>query len=381
MLPLNRPYINYKAESINLDIYFSNYLPDHQFQLLYSARQGLETIYKFIFQTHGSQIIQVSPLTCFEALYPIISNGHKIRFVDIDLNTFNISDTSIDYSLKHIQLIHLGGNPVSDEVYKKLIEANISIIDDAAQAFESKSTMSVIRKYSDFVVFSMAKNMHAIAGGILFSKKPLSVNYCSNPSLFSIIYLKLKRYLESISTYNSIFVPLLLQTLRKYRKKSKSNIIDFKPSQLIINSIESQLALSDILIANRKQNAIKIIEGLSKAGLIFQEVSGNNNVYTRLYCYHPKIDSLKIINSLRKCKIGANHLAQNLNERRQAGIWEHNEFSPFFERKSLPNYCYLHDKIFAIPISANMEINEIRYIIEMTEKTINELSMKTFSIV
>ncbi len=37
--------------------------------------------------------VAVSPLTCFEAIYPIIENGHDLYLVDINPDTLNMDET------------------------------------------------------------------------------------------------------------------------------------------------------------------------------------------------------------------------------------------------------------------------------------------------
>ena len=108
--------------------------------------------------------------------------GAKIDFVDIDLDTFNISISELKKKLKNAKrqkklpkvlvLVHLAGNPCNLSEIKKLSKLyNFMIIEDASHALGSIYKKSKIGscKYSDLTVFSFhpVKTITSGEGGII----------------------------------------------------------------------------------------------------------------------------------------------------------------------------------------------------------------------
>ena len=70
MIPLNRPLIYRSSSKRNMrsiDEILKLQFEDVDSDLVFSARQGLDIIYKNIYEEKGSCKVAVSPLTCFEA--------------------------------------------------------------------------------------------------------------------------------------------------------------------------------------------------------------------------------------------------------------------------------------------------------------------------
>jgi len=94
-----------------------------------------------------SEVIS-TPLTCTATNWPIIHNGLKLVWADIDPTTMNISLDSIKSKINEntrlITIVHWGGYPVDmDKLTKIIVEAeqkygtNILVIEDCAHAFGS----------------------------------------------------------------------------------------------------------------------------------------------------------------------------------------------------------------------------------------------------
>jgi len=107
--------------------------------------------------------------TCTATNIPLLYIGAKIKFVDIDKKTLNISiedlKKKISKKTKAIVCIHYGGLPCDMngilEIAKKF---NIKVIEDAAHALGSKYNNNYIGNISDFTIFSFQSIKHLTTG-------------------------------------------------------------------------------------------------------------------------------------------------------------------------------------------------------------------------
>ena len=116
--------------------------------------------------------------------------GSNIDFVDIDIQTFNISVLNLKHKLilakkqkklpKILVVVHMAGNPCEmKEIYRLSIKYNFKIIEDASHAAGSYYKNQIIGncKYSDICIFSFhpVKIFTSGEGGaILTNKKKIS---------------------------------------------------------------------------------------------------------------------------------------------------------------------------------------------------------------
>ena len=171
MISLNRPICVYELNGSG-NFFQENYA-GYNYSLLFASRDCLNLIYKDLYEKYGKLRVLVSPLTCFIALYPIVSNGHIPVFADINPCTLNIDENNIigRKDVQVLQIIYLGGNPVDlQKIMPWVRENNIILIEDCAQALGSSYNGQMLGTFGDYSVFSMVKNLHATAGGLLLSK-------------------------------------------------------------------------------------------------------------------------------------------------------------------------------------------------------------------
>lgn len=129
----------------------------------------------------GGEVISTS-MTCTASNTPIISNGLKIVWADVDPLTGNISASDIENKITNktqaITVVHWGGNPVElDRIRAIGDKYNIPIIEDAAHAFGASYMSKPIGSHSDFVTFSFQaiKHITCIDGGALCTKSHLDM--------------------------------------------------------------------------------------------------------------------------------------------------------------------------------------------------------------
>lgn len=123
-----------------------------------------------------------SPMTCTATNWPIVANGLKIKWVDIDKNTLNMDledlQRKITPKTKIIMLIHWGGYPIDLDEVKKIQESTYRmygfiphVIEDCAHAFGSTYKNKLIGNHGNMNAFSFQaiKHLTTVDGGMLIS--------------------------------------------------------------------------------------------------------------------------------------------------------------------------------------------------------------------
>lgn len=122
--------------------------------------------------------VLTTALTCTATNWPILANGLKLRWVDVDPTTMNIClkdlESKLNEKTKIVTVVHWGGYPV-DLVELKNIQARyrqkygfeFMIIDDAAHSFGSKLDGRLIGTYDTITTFSLQaiKHITSVDGG------------------------------------------------------------------------------------------------------------------------------------------------------------------------------------------------------------------------
>lgn len=370
MLPLNKPLINYNNDQVDFGKFIEQYFPNRHYHLTFSARQGLSEIYQQIKQEKGRQNVAVSPLTCVEAIYPIIEHGHHVHFVDINPETFNMDETKIPSNMDVVQAIHLGGNP---QDMKLISNSNPSIIvEDCAQGFGSLFKEKHVGLFGTYASFSFMKNIYSLGGGLLISNKNL-IDYSQYYKKFGSIltyYRYLKRYLEINSSYKNNISNLLLKLILKLKPDNTTPVLNSSSiNNTIARSINIQLSNYTSIINTRIVKAEYILNNISTPELIPQKINPNGKSnFLRLFFKTKSMDTKKAIAYLRNYGIGANHLTQNFSTPYQARFDRNNYLKKYINIKKLLNYSFLHDRIISIPISPNLTNKEMDYIIDKINK-------------
>jgi dTDP-4-amino-4,6-dideoxygalactose transaminase len=120
-------------------------------------------------------IVLTPALTCFATTAAILSNNVKIRWLDVDLNTANISLEDVKNKLnektKVIYLVHWGGTPVDlDELDKICCEHKEKygfkpmVVEDCAHSFGAEYNGKMIGNSNNICVFSLQAIKHLTTG-------------------------------------------------------------------------------------------------------------------------------------------------------------------------------------------------------------------------
>jgi len=119
-----------------------------------------------------------TPMTCTATNMPVLIQGGKIVWADVDpesgLVTANSIQKKISSNTKAIIIVHFGGIPCDVlEINKLAKKFNIKVIEDAAHALGSQIGNKKIGNHSDFIIFSLQAIKHITTGdgGILICKR------------------------------------------------------------------------------------------------------------------------------------------------------------------------------------------------------------------
>ena len=312
MIPINRPdisstnfkeYINVDYNVNDLELAFSSWLGGERDNLITSS--GKMAIYLLFKHLNLTGKILTSPLCCSMAYTPIIANGLKLSFVDIESYTFcmdiDLLERQIDSDTSAIYIAHLGGVSPDMKRLKAISNRhNIILIEDCSQALGSKFDNKKLGTYGDYSCFSFSKNTWLSGGGAISAK--------NNNKLLD----KIRRYQNDLPEVTKELIKYrfkrdILESKRglckksdslyysKFYKKAKNSNIDIdyskyfnnpdilsKPSKLQKIIILSQIKDLNFKNRNRNSNANIMIDMLSDK-YNFQILEGGYSIYSKLY--------------------------------------------------------------------------------------------------
>jgi len=144
-----------------------------------SGTSALHLAVHLIKDLPGDEIL-TTPLTCTATNFPILANGLKLRWVDVDSGSCNMCLTDLRRMLspntKAIMVVHWGGNPVDlDELAKvqdeceKLYGHRPPVIEDCAHALGAEYKGKRIGNHGNICAFSFQaiKHLTTVDGGML----------------------------------------------------------------------------------------------------------------------------------------------------------------------------------------------------------------------
>ena len=120
-------------------------------------------------------IVLTPALTCFATTASILANNVNIRWLDVDLETVNISLEDVKNKLnektKVIYLVHWGGNPVDLDKLDKICEEHKNkygfkplVVEDCAHSFGAEYNGKKIGSNKNICIFSLQAIKHLTTG-------------------------------------------------------------------------------------------------------------------------------------------------------------------------------------------------------------------------
>lgn len=140
----------------------------------------------------GGEVI-TTPMTCFATNAPIVNEGAKIVWADIDPKTGNIDPADIEHRItkktKAIMIVDWGGSPCDIGAINKISKKHkLPVIRDAAQSLGSEYDGKPVGVHCDYVCISTQaiKIINTADGGILITKKKSDYNRAKNLRWYGI---------------------------------------------------------------------------------------------------------------------------------------------------------------------------------------------------
>lgn len=131
---------------------------------------------KGYYNTNSDEIIS-TPITCTATNTPILSNGAKIVWADVDPITGGILPDDIERKItkntKAVTMVHWGGNPCEVEKINKIAhDAGIKTIEDGAHSMGMEYKGQKFGNHSDYSMNSLQaiKHVTSVDGGLLWLK-------------------------------------------------------------------------------------------------------------------------------------------------------------------------------------------------------------------
>ena len=197
MLPLFKVYMNPDVDTPLLETLHSGHITegkkveefedalrdwfDHPYVLtLNSATSALTLALRLMDLSPGDEVLS-TPLTCTATNWPILANGARIRWVDVDPKTCNMDldrlQESIGPRTKAIVFVNWGGNPLNLAKLELILDRaeakyghRIAVLEDCAHAFgRVYDGIHVGTGFGHYSVFSFQaiKQLTTVDGGCL----------------------------------------------------------------------------------------------------------------------------------------------------------------------------------------------------------------------
>ena len=277
--------------------------------------------------------------TCTATNIPLLYIGAKIKFADIDPETFNIDIDSVKKLItkktKAIAFVNYGGLPCNLKELNKLAKKHkLVLIQDAAQSLAATYEKKAITKYADFTIFSFQaiKQITSGDGGMLVLKNKSLVKKAKRIRWFGIDRLAKQggNWENDITEIGykyqmtDIGAALLLESIKEFGKIKKTRRLIFETYKKILS----------------KNKNVKIVDS--------KEIKGHANwLFTILV---EKKDYLQ--KKLREKLIETNQVHFR-NDR-------YTIFKKFTQNKKFKNMD--SEKYLVLPIHTKMKISDAIYI-------------------
>ena len=355
-----------------------------------SCRSALYLTYNFL---KSESIVAVSPLTCAAAIEPIFWAGKKPFFLDIqekDLlpNHENLIE-GLNNGVRVIQLINLGGKKtILDPAFiESAVNTNTFVVEDCAQSLSAFDEDNRVSVNVDVKCYSLMKTGFGIGGGVLATdNEDLFISAKEEQSRFPDFSKKVVAYRivrNIIETYRINLPVYKVRSLRDnttFHKNDTENLIEWnkckhlkKPSQVFFKIFGNQMPKLKKFHEKRNFLANLLINNLIESGCMLnysKEAFLLPEVCSKLFIYHPKIQSQIAIRYLKDMKIDAKHLEHREDSRVQC------RFDTLFGSSSngldkCSNYLKIHDHLISIPLHEDMKEKEINLITESLRELIH----------
>ena len=302
----------------------------------------------------GDEVI-TSPITFPATTNVIVHQNAKPVFVDVEPETLNINcseiESKINDSTKAILPVHFAGHPCDmDAIISLAQKHNLTVIEDAAHALESKYHGNKIGAIGNFTAFSFyaTKNITTGEGGMLTTNDDHYADKLRILSLHGISKNAWKRYGKEGFQHWELLMP-----------GYKYNMFDVQASLGIhqIKKVESFL--------NRRVQIVKKYNDAFEKTEEIQLLKPESNIKHAHHLYvivikteNLKVSRDKVLNEIQKRGIGVAVHFRSLH------------LQPFFKQHfnykkgMFPQAEYLSDRVISLPLYPKMTDEDVSRVIE-----------------
>jgi dTDP-4-amino-4,6-dideoxy-D-glucose/dTDP-4-amino-2,4-dideoxy-beta-L-xylose transaminase len=171
---LNSGYIGQGKKVDEFENQLSRHLQTPYVNTVNSCTSGLHLLLHML-KSEGRDEVLTTPLTCVATNLPILANGLKIKWVDVDPHTCNIDMQDLKDKISPktlaIMVVHWGGYPCDLAELEKIQDKCHGlygfvppIIEDCAHAFGAKYKNRFIGSHGNHCVFSFQAIKHLTTG-------------------------------------------------------------------------------------------------------------------------------------------------------------------------------------------------------------------------
>ncbi|MCK4670743.1 MAG: DegT/DnrJ/EryC1/StrS family aminotransferase [Nanoarchaeota archaeon] len=171
----------------------------------------------------------------FSTATSVLNSGAKVKFCDIDLDTFNISlediRKTINKDTKVIMPVHIFGNPCEMKEIMALARDNgLLVVEDACQAHGSEYNGQKLGSIGDINAFSfhISKNLPTIEGGAVTTDNVGLRDKAASTNLFPDYLQNEHDNLGNNYKFNGLFASIALNRLRKLDEQNNARIDNAK---------------------------------------------------------------------------------------------------------------------------------------------------------
>lgn len=281
-------------------------------------------------------IVLTPALTCFATTASILANNVNIRWLDVDLETANISLDDVKNKLnektKVIYLVHWGGNPVDLDELDNICEEHCKkygfkpvVVEDCAHSFGAEYNGKKIGSNKNICVFSLQAIKHLTTGdgGLitlptedLYDRCKLLRWYGINRDKRNykgkdfrlendILEYGYKFHMNDINATIGLYnLPHMDELLRKNRENAKyfdKNLKNTNYVKLLKNNPKSSSAywLYSIRILNNKKQ--EFMDKMKELNIMTSQVHNRNDINYCVKDYKEKLPNLDILEKELVC--------------------------------------------------------------------------------
>ena len=281
-------------------------------------------------------IVLIPALTCFATTAAVLANNVNIRWIDVDLETSNISLEDVKKKLnnktKVIYLVHWGGNPVDlDELDKICEEHKLQygfkpvVVEDCAHSFGAEYNGKKIGSNKNICVFSLQAIKHLTTGdgGLitlpskdLYERCKLLRWYGINRDKRNfkgkdfrlendILEYGYKFHMNDINATIGLYnLPHIDELLRKNRENAKyldQQLGNLEGIKLMKNNQKCNSAywLYTIRVLNNKKQ--EFMEKMKEANIMTSQVHNRNDINSCVKDYQESLPNLDILEKELVC--------------------------------------------------------------------------------